>query len=52
MLNDINHPAFLQEWKLNIDAAAYEKQIDANVYKPSVKKEIDCRDRNLTGKPQ
>ena len=24
LLKDINHPALLQEWKLNIDAAAYE----------------------------
>ena len=38
LLNNINHPALLQEWKLNLDAAAYENQIDANAYKPSVKK--------------
>ena len=25
----INHPALLQEWKLNIDDAAYEKNVDA-----------------------
>ena len=23
LLEDINHPALLQEWKLNLDAAAY-----------------------------
>ena len=23
-LKDINHPEFIQEWKLNIDAIAYE----------------------------
>ena len=45
MLNDINNPALLQEWKLHIDTAAYENKIDANVYKPSVKKEIDRHDR-------
>ena len=28
MLQDINHPALLQEWKINIDAAAYEEHID------------------------
>ena len=33
----INHPELIQEWKLNIDASAYEKQIGANVYKPSDK---------------
>ena len=47
LLKDINHIALLQEWKLNIDVAAYEKNIDANVYKPSDKKEIDCHDSNL-----
>ena len=31
---EINHPAFLQEWKLNIDAAEYENNIEANMYKP------------------
>ena len=24
-IKDINHPAFLQEWTLNIDVAEYEK---------------------------
>ena len=38
MLDDINHPALVQEWKLNIDAAAYEKQLDAKVNRPSDKK--------------
>ena len=37
-LNDIKHTALLQERKLNLDAAAYEKKIYANVFKPSVKK--------------
>ena len=27
--------AFLQEWKLNIDAADYENNMEANMYKPS-----------------
>ena len=26
LLKDINHPTFLQEWKVNLDAAAYEKK--------------------------
>ena len=38
LLKDINNTVLLQEWKLNIDAVAYEKQIDANVFKPSDKK--------------
>ena len=36
LLNDINHPSFLQYWKINIDAAAYENKMDSIVYKPSV----------------
>ena len=35
LFKDINHPDFFQEQKLNIDAAAYEKHIDASMYKPS-----------------
>ena len=27
----INHPALLQEWRLNLDTAAYETNIDAKV---------------------
>ena len=38
LLKDINHLALLQEWKLNLDAAAYEKNIDANLSKLSDKK--------------
>ena len=30
-LYNMNHPSFVQEWKLNIDATAYEKQLDAKV---------------------
>ena len=37
LLNDNNNPALLQEWKLDIYAAAYENQIDAEIYKPSAK---------------
>ena len=31
LLKDINHTKLLQEWKINIDAAAYEINIDANM---------------------
>ena len=31
LLKDINHPSLLQEWKLNLDAVAYERNIDANM---------------------
>ena len=30
----------LQEWRLNIDVAEYESNIDANLYKPSGKNKI------------
>ena len=33
-IKEINHPEFLQEWKLNIGAAEYEKNIEANMYIP------------------
>ena len=37
VLNYINCYTLIQEWKINLDAAAYEKKIDANVYKLSAK---------------
>ena len=46
LLNDINHLALIQEWKLNLDAAAYEKKIAAGVHKPSEKKGINDHDRD------
>ena len=47
LLKDINHPALLQEWKLNLDAAAYGRNIDDKMSKPYDKKEIGRHDRNL-----
>ena len=38
LLKYINHPALIQEWKLNPDAAAYERNIDAKLSTPSEKK--------------
>ena len=38
LLKYINHNVLLQECKLDIDAAAYEKNIYANMSKPSDKK--------------
>ena len=43
-IKEINHPASLQEWRLNIDAAEYENNIEANMYKPSFKKKINLID--------
>ena len=39
LLNYVNHPAFLQEWKLNIDAPAYDF-FYANVNRPSDKNKL------------
>ena len=47
MLKDINHPALLQEQKLNLNAEAYEINIDANMSKPYDKIEIDLHNSNL-----
>ena len=46
LLKHINNPVLLQEWKLNLGDSAYEKNIDANMSKPSDKKEIDHHDSN------
>ena len=35
LLTYINYTALIQEWKLNLDAEAYERDIDANMSKPS-----------------
>ena len=39
LLNYINHPELVQEWKLNIDAPSYEKN-DAKVNRPSEKNKL------------
>ena len=38
LLKYINQPALYQEWKINLDVAAYERNIDANRSKTSDKK--------------
>ena len=38
LLKDINHPALLQEWKINLYYSEYENNIDDNISKPSDKK--------------
>ena len=41
-IKEIYHPELLQERRLNIDAAEYEQNIDANLYKPSEKNKLSC----------
>ena len=31
-IKEINHPVFLQEWKLNIDSAEYERNMGGKLY--------------------
>ena len=38
LLKYINHTLLIQEWKLNLDATAYENNIDANMSRPYYKK--------------
>ena len=45
-IKDINHTEFLQQWKLNFDAAEHEKNMKANMYKPSFKKKFNCVDNH------
>ena len=52
LLKYINHPEFIQEWKLNLDAAAYENQIYYNVFKSSVKNKSIVMIETFTGQPQ
>ena len=37
LIKEIYHPVLIKEWRLNIDATDYERNIDANMYKPSEK---------------
>ena len=45
-IKEINHPSFLQEWKLNIDAAEYENNMKTNMYKPFEKKRFNHVDNH------
>ena len=40
-IKEINHPEFLQEWKLNIDSAEHERNMAASMYKLSEKKKFN-----------
>ena len=45
-IKEINYLEFLQEWKLNLDAAEYENNMKANMYKPSLKKKFNRVDNH------
>ena len=39
-MKNIDHPALIEEWKKNIDAADYEKNLNQVVKIPPIKKTI------------
>ena len=48
-MDDLEHPALIEEWKKHLDAAAYEKYIYKDVKIPSIRKNIVMIKQN-TGK--
>ena len=40
-MDDLDHTALIEEWKQNVDAAAYENNLNQDVKIPSIKKKID-----------
>ena len=44
-MDDLDHPALIEEWKQNFDAAAYEKNIYKDEKLISIKKTIDSNDK-------
>ena len=50
-IKEIHHPELLQEWKLNLDAAEYKKNMKANIREPDFYKKLfqshdDTQDNN------
>ena len=52
LLKDINNPALLQEWKLNIEAAAHENKLMLTCFKIMIKKKLIVMISTCTGKTQ
>ena len=46
IINDPYHPALIEERKQNINAAAYENNLNTDVKIPSIKKKIDRNNKN------
>ena len=51
-VKEIHLPDFLQEWKLNLDAAEYERNMKAKMYKPSKKNKFNPVDNDKTSQHQ
>ena len=45
-MGNMYYPVLIEKWKQNIDAAAYEKNLNQDVKIPSFKKTIDHIDKN------
>ena len=45
VMDDLDHHALIKEWKQNLDASAYEKNLYKDVKLPSIKKKIDRNDK-------
>ena len=39
-MDNLDYPALIEEWKQNIDAAAYEKNLYQDLKLPSIKKKL------------
>ena len=44
-MEDIEHPALIEEWIQNLDVADYEKNLYKDKKLPSIKKKIDRNDK-------
>ena len=45
VMDDLDHPTLIEEWKQNLDAAAYEKNTYKDVKLLSIKKKMDRNDK-------
>ena len=48
-MDDLDHPAFIEEWKQNLDTAAYKKILYTDVELPSIKKKLIVMIKHNTG---
>ena len=44
-MDNLDRPAFIEDWIQNLDAVAYEKKIHKDEKLPSIKKKIDRNDK-------
>ena len=48
-MEDLYHPALIEEWKQNIDAAAYENNLNQDVKVPSINRKNIVMKKMNTG---